>query len=116
MRDKYQSGERLIFKYRQTRESIDDELATSLLAEEGRSAATLCCIVPGNVAPGPRDWGHENRDAERCRAANLHPDTFAIGSAGQPAQQTKFLMNQVLIGTTAGWKVLSILPTPVPAP
>ncbi|MCK1453552.1 nuclear transport factor 2 family protein [Bradyrhizobium sp. 35] len=44
------------------------------------------------------------------------PITFAIGPAGQPAQQTRFLMNQVLIKTAAGWKVSSILPIPAPAP
>ena len=44
------------------------------------------------------------------------PITFAIGPAGQPAQQTKFLMNQVLIKTAAGWKVSSILPVPAPSP
>lgn len=49
-------------------------------------------------------------------AAQLYiPVTFAIGAAGQPAQQTKFLMNQVLVKTTSGWKVSSILPIPAPA-
>jgi ketosteroid isomerase-like protein len=50
-------------------------------------------------------------------AAQIYiPITFAIGAAGQPAQQTKFLMNQVLVKTAAGWKVSSILPIPAPAP
>jgi ketosteroid isomerase-like protein len=50
-------------------------------------------------------------------AAQIYiPITFAIGAAGQPAQQTKFLMNQVLVKTPAGWKVSSILPIPAPAP
>jgi ketosteroid isomerase-like protein len=50
-------------------------------------------------------------------AAQIYiPITFAVGAAGQPAQQTKFLMNQVLVKTPAGWKVSSILPIPAPAP
>jgi ketosteroid isomerase-like protein len=50
-------------------------------------------------------------------AAQIYiPITFAIGAAGQPAQQTKFLMNQVLVKTPAGWKFSSILPIPAPAP
>jgi hypothetical protein len=44
------------------------------------------------------------------------PITFEIGAPGQAAQQTKFLMNQVLVKTSAGWKVASILPIPAPAP
>jgi ketosteroid isomerase-like protein len=44
------------------------------------------------------------------------PITFTIGPAGQPPQQAKFLMNQVLIKTQSGWRVSSILPIPVPAP
>jgi ketosteroid isomerase-like protein len=44
------------------------------------------------------------------------PITFTIGSAGQPAQTTRFLMNQVLRKTAGGWKVSSILPIPAPAP
>jgi len=50
-------------------------------------------------------------------AAQIYiPITFAIGAAGQPAQQMKFLMNQVLVKTPAGWKVSSILPIPAPSP
>jgi ketosteroid isomerase-like protein len=50
-------------------------------------------------------------------AAQIYvPITFAIGPAGQPAQQTKFLMNQVLVRTPVGWRVSSILPIPAPAP
>lgn len=50
-------------------------------------------------------------------AAQIYiPITFVIGAAGQPAQQTKFLMNQVLVKTSAGWKVSSILPIPAPTP
>ncbi len=44
------------------------------------------------------------------------PVDFAIGPAGQPAQTTRFLMNQTLIKTAEGWKVASILPMPVPPP
>ena len=43
------------------------------------------------------------------------PIMFTIGAAGQPPQQTKFLMNQVLVKTQAGWRVSSILPIPAPA-
>jgi ketosteroid isomerase-like protein len=43
------------------------------------------------------------------------PILFTIAAAGQPAQQTRFLMNQVLIKTPGGWKVSSILPIPAPA-
>ena len=50
-------------------------------------------------------------------AAQIYiPITFAIGAAGQPAQQTKFLMNQVLVKTPVGWKVSSVLPIPAAAP
>lgn len=44
------------------------------------------------------------------------PIVFTIGAPGQPAQETRFLVNQVLVRTEAGWKVASILPIPVPAP
>lgn len=43
------------------------------------------------------------------------PIIFTIGAAGQPPQQTKFLMNQVLVKTPDGWRVSSILPIPAPA-
>jgi ketosteroid isomerase-like protein len=50
-------------------------------------------------------------------AAQIYiPITFAIGPSGQQAQQTKFLMNQVLVKTPAGWKFSSILPIPAPTP
>src|SRR5689334_13719767 len=42
------------------------------------------------------------------------PIVFTIGPAGQPAQTTRFLMNQVLVKTGSGWKVASILPIPAP--
>jgi uncharacterized protein (TIGR02246 family) len=42
------------------------------------------------------------------------PIVFTIGSAGQAAHTTRFLMNQTIIKTPAGWKVASILPIPVP--
>jgi ketosteroid isomerase-like protein len=44
------------------------------------------------------------------------PITFTIGAAGQPSQQIKFLMNQLLVKTPSGWKVSGILPIPVPPP
>jgi hypothetical protein len=43
------------------------------------------------------------------------PIMFTIGPPGQPPQQTKFLMNQVLVKTPSGWRVSSILPIPAPA-
>ncbi len=50
-------------------------------------------------------------------AAELYvPIVFTIGAAGQPAQTTRFLMNQVLRKTSGGWKVVSILPIPAAAP
>ena len=42
------------------------------------------------------------------------PVTFMIAPAGQVAQPTRFLMNQILVKTTEGWKVSSVLPIPVP--
>jgi uncharacterized protein (TIGR02246 family) len=41
---------------------------------------------------------------------------FTIGAPGQAAQTTRFLMNQVLVKTSGGWRVSSILPIPVPIP
>ena len=47
--------------------------------------------------------------------AGIHlPIGFTVGAPGQPAQTTRFLMNQVLVKTGAGWKVASILPIPAP--
>jgi hypothetical protein len=43
------------------------------------------------------------------------PITFTIGAPGQTAQQTKFLMNQVLVKGQTGWRVSSILPIPAPS-
>jgi hypothetical protein len=42
------------------------------------------------------------------------PIMFTIGAPGQPPQQTRFLMNQVLVNTPNGWKVATILPIPAP--
>src|SRR5271167_1674806 len=40
------------------------------------------------------------------RAAQIYvPIMFTIGAPGQPAQSTRFLMNQVLVKTPDGWKV-----------
>ncbi len=44
------------------------------------------------------------------------PMTFMIAAAGQAAQPSRFLMNQVLRKTPSGWKISSILPIPAPAP
>ncbi|MEA2893660.1 MAG: hypothetical protein QOI05_4453 [Bradyrhizobium sp.] len=49
-------------------------------------------------------------------AAQIYvPIMFTIGAAGQTAQPTRFLMNQVLVKTPGGWRVSSILPIPAPA-
>ena len=44
------------------------------------------------------------------------PITFMISPAGQTAQPTRFLMNQLVVKTATGWKVSSILPIPAPQP
>jgi len=43
------------------------------------------------------------------------PIMFTIGASGQPPQQTRFLMNLILVKTPNGWTVSSILPMPAPA-
>ena len=43
------------------------------------------------------------------------PIMFTIGAPGQPPQQTRFHMNQVLVNTPNGWKVAAILPIPAPS-
>jgi ketosteroid isomerase-like protein len=42
------------------------------------------------------------------------PITFMIAPAGQTAQPSRFLMNQILVKTPDGWKVSSVLPIPAP--
>jgi uncharacterized protein (TIGR02246 family) len=50
-------------------------------------------------------------------AAAIHvPILFTIGPPGATPQKTRFLMNQVLVKTPAGWKVTSILPIAASAP
>jgi uncharacterized protein (TIGR02246 family) len=44
------------------------------------------------------------------------PITFMISPAGQTAQPTRFLMNQLVVKTATGWRVSSILPIPAPQP
>jgi len=44
------------------------------------------------------------------------PIVFTIGPAGQPAQVTRFLMNQVFVKASDGWRVRTILPIPAAAP
>ncbi len=44
------------------------------------------------------------------------PVMFMIGAAGQTAQPTRFLLNQVVVRTSDGWKVATILPIPAPQP
>jgi ketosteroid isomerase-like protein len=49
-------------------------------------------------------------------AAQIYvPILFTIGAPGQQPQQTRFLFNQILVKTSGGWKVSSILPIPAPA-
>jgi ketosteroid isomerase-like protein len=49
--------------------------------------------------------------------AQLHvPITFNIGAPGQPAPDAAFLMNQTLVKTAAGWRIVSVLPIPLPTP
>jgi hypothetical protein len=43
------------------------------------------------------------------------PIMFMIGPAGQPAQPTRFLINQTLLRVGGDWRIASILPIPVPA-
>jgi len=42
------------------------------------------------------------------------PIVFTIGPPGQDAPKSRFLMNQVLLKTSGGWRVSSILPIPAP--
>jgi ketosteroid isomerase-like protein len=51
----------------------------------------------------------------RDDAAQLFvPIMFTIGPAGQSAQSMRFLMNQLIVKTPAGWKTANILPIPAP--
>ena len=43
------------------------------------------------------------------------PILFTTGPAGQPAQDSWSFINQTLVKTADGWKVMSILPIPAPA-
>ncbi len=43
------------------------------------------------------------------------PILFTTGPAGQPAQDSWSFINQTLVKTSDGWKVMSILPIPAPA-
>ena len=44
------------------------------------------------------------------------PIVFTIGAPGQAPQTTRFLMNQLLVKTSGGWKIANLLPIPAPAP
>mgnify|MGYP006356730739 FL=1 len=47
--------------------------------------------------------------------AQLHATVqFTIGAPGQPAQVTRFLLNQVLVKSGGAWRVMSIFPINVP--
>jgi len=54
--------------------------------------------------------------AQQSVAQIFIPIVFTIGAAGQPAQESRFLMNQTLVRSESGWKVASILPIPIPPP
>lgn len=50
-------------------------------------------------------------------AAQLHvPVQFTTGAAGQAPQVVRLYLNQVLVRSGGAWRVLSILPIPVPSP
>lgn len=42
------------------------------------------------------------------------PVTFMIAPAGETAQPSKFLMNQILVRAGQGWRIASILPIVIP--
>lgn len=42
------------------------------------------------------------------------PIMFTIGAQNQPAQPSRFLMNQLIVKTPSGWKTATILPIPAP--
>lgn len=44
------------------------------------------------------------------------PVQFTIGAAGQPPAVSRLYINQVFLKTGTGWRVVSILPVPAPAP
>ncbi len=44
------------------------------------------------------------------------PVLFTTGAAGQPPAVARLYLNQVLLKTSAGWRVASILPIAAPAP
>lgn len=52
-----------------------------------------------------------------AEAAQLFvPVQFTTGAAGQPPAVSRLYINQVLLKTASGWRVVSILPIPAPAP
>jgi hypothetical protein len=70
------------------------------------------------ITRGAPIWGREaalKRFEVQPGVAQVYvPITFRIAPAGQAAQPTRFLMNQILVKTPEGWKVSSVLPIPVP--
>ena len=64
---------------------------------------------------------HINRGRYKLRpdvvgVDDSEPTPFHDLPAGQVAQPTRFLMNQVVVKTADGWKVSSIVPIPAPQP
>src|SRR5438067_8904892 len=66
-------------------------------------------------------WKLEARQDE-LKVTMLHADVaqiflpivFTIGAPNQPAQMTRFLMNQTIVKTPNGWTTASIIPIPAP--
>jgi hypothetical protein len=44
------------------------------------------------------------------------PVQFTVGAAGQPSSLSRFYINELFVRTGSGWRVISILPVPAPAP
>jgi len=70
------------------------------------------------ITRGTPVWG---RDAALKRFSALYEGTWqlapeAVGAPGQAPQTTRFLMNQLLVKTSGGWKIANLLPIPAPAP
>ncbi|RDJ24060.1 nuclear transport factor 2 family protein [Bosea caraganae] len=64
-------------------------------------------------------WQFEPEIAE-CRITRLGPDTMhlyvptriTIGAPGQAARTLRFLINQIAVRTTQGWRFTTIIPVP----
>ena len=80
----------------------------------GRSTEAFRSTLSGHLSLEPKN--------DELRVIEVHPNvvhifvpiTFMIAPAGQTAQPTRFLMNQVVVRMGDGWKIASILPIPAP--